>query len=129
MRLSFLCVLLMVPLESVYGLNLFGDMDFFLCDDEVQAKKCVGCRKEGSVNFRVDKDKSFVLIQYKGLGTDTLSNCKIVNNKNWDCSKRDASENLISVKRQYMQDGIFTYISYLSTVKVERLTPTYACAR
>ena len=70
--------------------------------------------KQFETQFIVDKDSSSVMeiIYYKGEQSGSILNdkCKILNNKNWDCSD-DYSHEIRSVRK--MANGIFSaYTDY-----------------
>jgi len=73
---------------------------------------------------------------YKGSTNSTVyENCKIFNDKNWDCSSKNEffskDRNVISHYIRKMNDGIFTSIAYtdIFTKNLETIVDSNACAR
>ena len=73
--------------------NSFAKYSWLLCEKGTDAYSCSGSCKEVngmSADFKINAEKNTVIyLQYqdKKLGyTETLENCKVIDNKNWECN-------------------------------------------
>jgi len=98
-----------------------------------------GCKKSDlQVSFLLNKKENTVLLKsyFKGNTNSTIfDNCKIFNDKNWDCSSKNEffskDRNVISHYIRKMNDGIFTSIGYtdIFTKNLETIVDSSVCAR
>ena len=74
------------------GANSVARYSWLVCEKGTDAYSCSGsCKEEKGVSadFKINAEKNAVIyLQYqdKKLGyTKTLENCKVIDNKNWEC--------------------------------------------
>ena len=101
------------------------------CPNAEAGKSCSNkCTKlkEVNVNFLVDKSQKTVLkkvyLEGRLTQSETFQNCKIFNEDNWDCSKRDEESLrgvglIVTITEDKMADGI-----YMSAYKSDKFSNT-----
>jgi hypothetical protein len=110
-----------VVLLSLIGCDSSKKYQIYHCDKEL-AKSCTdGCEisKGAKIQFKVSKESSSVMeiffIDGEQKAASTTENCKIFDDKNWDCSSKDSTLPWVVIQRaELMANGIYTnYTEYI----------------
>ena len=99
MQLIFFSILVLWGINASAFALFEKKLEVYTCNSEIEAVACTSCKKERGTTFqfKVNVTSNVVLLQIyedgKIYNTSTLSSCKVVNEKNWDCSERNTHNN------------------------------------
>lgn len=92
MRSILISILASISFD-VFAISIFDKkLDVYICKSEAEATACNSCIKEKNTKaqYKVNINSHVVLMQIyengKLYSSSTLDSCKVVNEKNWDCS-------------------------------------------
>ena len=128
----FVSCALAIVFASSNAFAFFGTVNYDLYSFKTrgQTYSCKGCEKLLKVSFRVNKEQGFVLVQMEGNPTITLSSCRVVNDKNWDCSDQpELSGNKITKREISMNNGVYVVNAYAESLNGKVIDGNYMCAK
>jgi len=117
-------------------------LKFYKCDDEHQARLCLGCKldKEVQVKFLVSRGVGGrTVISYMKEGWWTIhppvdlgknGACAVVNEKNWVCSTKTESPSMQNyIAQREMVNGIYSSYASFYNPSAQRLVELHTCAK
>jgi hypothetical protein len=105
------CLIMFVSNSHAWQLKMSSCKNF--SDIESCSKNCVVEKEKLTVSFIVDKEKNIVMRKVFANGNFqtslTLQNCRIFDDKNWDCSESKSFVNAEIVTTEKMTNGVYAY--------------------
>ena len=126
-------VVLLLFISPVHAGFFDKKLQQYICPSHADALNCSSeCEKYngGFIEFKVDKNHSFVSftvydnkkIAAQGVDED----CKIIDEKNWNCST-DSSPQMLSVSQ--MVNGVYSVMLHYRKPNSKVMQTTYSCAK
>jgi len=99
------------------------------CSSSAQAHSCEQCKFISKGKFLVNKDQKFVISQVEIGRSKTDANCRIIDDKNWDCSSTDTTAGITTIIKNQMNDGKWIFNSRVYSETRLLFPPKDLCAK
>jgi hypothetical protein len=140
MRIALLVLIVFSCTSNAYANWFSNKLSVYECKSEYEATSCSSkCKKDAELKleFLVDKKNSRVMTKWymdKKISNSGVSeNCKIFNDKNWDCTSEHTFGNRSDTYINKMNNGIFSAftrnIFVSNTNQVTSKESNFICAK
>ncbi len=130
---------IIIILFALLGAASCGEsrLSSYKCESEFDVDSCAsGCNKNdgNQMSFLVEPNHGTVMIKAYDDNNEIyfsefLSNCKIVNDKNWDCSTIEEGNYVDFQSEKKMADGIYSELLYYWERSEKKFLTNPSCAK
>jgi hypothetical protein len=128
---AFVFAILLLSISPVTHAFLgLGDLQFYECTSRASALTCGECRKSTKVSFQVNQERSVVMIQFNNSSASALDGCRVIDAKNWDCSRGvKPLAGLFRANDTFMRNGVYVGINETLNTNGAVIAGQYYCAK